>query len=115
VGTQLESQTDLPDISEADIIASIDDQTFASKFANKIRRSKHHQFVIDLAKGRFDKIKQEALYVDENKDGTLREPSAVIDRETADRLIRLANGAIYHTKTTLRYAKAARKRAEPKS
>jgi AbiV family abortive infection protein len=92
--------------SEIDIIASIDDRTFQARIANKIRRSAHHRFVIDLAAGRFDKIKQESFYVDEAHDGTLREPTTRIDRLVADRIIRLASGAIHSTKMVLRYAKA---------
>ena len=37
--------------SEVDGIATIDDEAFLTKVANKIRRSSHHRFVIDLAKG----------------------------------------------------------------
>jgi len=106
IGTK---SSDNPSI--VDIISSIDDRTFEAKVAKKIRRSGHHRFVIALAAGRFDKIKQQSFYVDKNDDGTLREPRLLIDRATADRIIRLAGGAIFNTKMTLRYATALRKHA----
>ncbi len=94
--------------SPVEVLASIDERTFQTKLANKIRRSKHHRFVIDLARGEFDKVKQQSIYVDE-QDGELQQPTILIDRLTADRVIRLASGAIYTTKMTLRYAQALRK------
>jgi AbiV family abortive infection protein len=106
MGTKLSDEP-----SVVDVIAAISDRTFQEKVANKIKRSGHHRIVIDLAAGRFDKIKQESFYVDENDDGTLRVPRLQIDRATADRIIRLASGAIYSTKMTLRYAKRLREHA----
>jgi hypothetical protein len=95
--------------SVVEVIASIDEPTFQREIANKIRRSTHHRFVIDLAKGEFDKVKQQSIYVDKQNDGELRQPTLLIDRSTADRIIRLASGAIYTTQMTLRYAQAFRK------
>jgi AbiV family abortive infection protein len=95
--------------SIADIIASIDEPTFQNKVANKIRRSKHHRFVIDLAKGGFDKVKQQSIYVDRRDDGKCQEPILLIGRPMADRIIGLASGGIYETQMSLRYAQAFRR------
>ncbi|WBL77372.1 AbiV family abortive infection protein [Bradyrhizobium xenonodulans] len=92
-----------------DIIGSITKSTFEKKLAGKIRRSKHHAFVIDLAKGEFDVIKQRSFYVDEEASGDLSDPAVVVDRLAADRTISLASGAIYTTRMTWRHARALRK------
>ena len=100
-------------LSPADIIVAIDEQDFANHIGKKIRRSAHHRFVINLARGDFDKMKQEALYADFCDDGSLRDPIKRIDRSKAEKLIRLAGGAIHQTKMTFRYATAlAAKRSE---
>jgi AbiV family abortive infection protein len=101
--------------SPVDVIASIDKETFRDKVAAKVRRSKHHGFVIELAKGEFDAIKQRSIYVDEQDGGKLSQPTATIDRVIADRAISLASGAIYVTQMTLRYARAVRKSSRARS
>jgi AbiV family abortive infection protein len=98
-----------PKPSPVDIIASIEGVTFQREVDMKIRRSKHHGFVIDLARGEFDKIKQRSIYVDQDGQDKLHEPLASIDRVIADRAIRLASGAIYSTQMAFRYARTLRK------
>ena len=101
IGTDTGNKPSTVEPSTVDILASIDERTFQTKVANTIRRSKHRRFVIDLARGEFDRVKQQSIYVDE-QDGELQQPTILIDRLTADRVIRLASGAIYTTKMTLR-------------
>jgi hypothetical protein len=49
---ELRPATDAPSTDPAilDIIASIGDQTYATKIANKVRHARHHRFVIDIAR-----------------------------------------------------------------
>jgi AbiV family abortive infection protein len=91
----------------ADIVESIDEKTY-SKIAKALIHKEHNKYVVELLNGKFDALKQSCLYVD--MEGAKKSPNQ-IDRLTADRMLRLASGAIYSTKQVIRYASALKRHA----
>jgi AbiV family abortive infection protein len=84
------------EIGVVDIIALID-ETYTAGNANMVK----HRFLIELARGNFDKVKQECLYADRDEDGVWVKPDKRIDRAMADEMLRLARKAINSTKEEL--------------
>jgi hypothetical protein len=84
----------------AEIVSSIDDETYKTSIAPKLKNRRHHKSVIDLMKGNFDQLKQAGFYVDVQKHNS-RETVGQIDRLMADRAIKLASGALYSTRVML--------------
>jgi hypothetical protein len=80
-----------------DIVEEVTDEHFNRHVAPIIRNPKQNKFVVDLVRGRFDAIKQSCFYVDMGGDGGVIRSPANIDRETCDRIIRLASRAISAT------------------
>jgi len=80
------------------ILASASDETADPKVRQK--RSKHHQFLISLLRGEFEKIKHACFYVDLDRFGAVIE-TVRVDRILADRIIGLASGALYTVQVEL--------------
>jgi AbiV family abortive infection protein len=77
----------------ADIFAKITDDEYASKLQDLISEKHQARIIIQLSRGDFDELKQSALYVDiDDKNYTVSVPS--IDRETTDRVLRIASRTI---------------------
>jgi hypothetical protein len=92
-------------------LATTSDEDFERLAAPVIRNKAQNRLVLLAAKGEFDKLKQLAFYVDVAEEGqVLREPSS-IDRDTTDRIIRLAS----RTLTTIKAEFARRSRIKKKS
>lgn len=102
--------SNLPTMLE--IISSIDETTYGKQRGAKIRNVKHHRSMVELAKGKFDRIKQECFYVD-MVDGKFLVPEINIDRSTADRLISMASAAIFATKAMLHDFRNGRPHDQP--
>jgi hypothetical protein len=103
------SVDDAPELE--DVLATTSDEDFERLAAPVIRNKAQNRLVLLAAKGEFDKLKQLAFYVDVAEEGqVLREPSS-IDRDTTDRIIRLAS----RTLTTIKAEFARRSRIKKKS
>jgi AbiV family abortive infection protein len=77
----------------ADIFAKITDDEYASKLQDLISEKHQARIIIQLSRGDFDELKQSAFYVDiDYKNYTVSVPS--IDRETTDRVLRIASRTI---------------------
>jgi hypothetical protein len=77
----------------ADIFAKITDDEYASKLQDLISEKHQARIIIQLSRGDFDELKQSAFYVDiDDKNYTVSVPS--IDRETTDRVLRIASRTI---------------------
>lgn len=83
-----------------EIVSSIDDETYNTSIAPKLKNRRHHKSVIDLMKGNFDQLKQAGFYVDLQKRSS-RETVGQIDRLMADGAIKLASGALHSTRAML--------------
>jgi hypothetical protein len=77
----------------ADIFAKITDDEYASKLQDLISEKHQARIIIQLSRGDFDELKQSAFYVDiDYKNYTVSVPS--INRETTDRVLRIASRTI---------------------
>jgi hypothetical protein len=77
----------------AEIFAKITDDEYASKLQDFISEKHQARIIIQLSRGDFDELKQSVFYVDiDDKHYTVSVPS--IDRETTDRVLRIASRTI---------------------
>jgi hypothetical protein len=76
-----------------DIFAKVTDDEYASKLQDLINEKHQARIIIQLSRGDFDELKQSAFYVDiDDKNYTVSVPS--VDRETTDRVLRIAGRTI---------------------
>jgi AbiV family abortive infection protein len=80
-------------IKTADFFAKITDEEYASKLRDLVSEKHQTRIIIQLCRGDFDGLKQSAFYVDiDDENSTVSVPS--IDRETTDRVLRIASRTI---------------------
>ena len=72
-------------------IGSIDKRALMK---DRLKNYKHHGFLIDLAAGRFDVLKQSCFYSDIDSRGQWAEAGFKIDRTTSDKVIKLSHVAL---------------------
>jgi AbiV family abortive infection protein len=76
------------------LIGSIDRELYVQDNPGKLKNYRHHGFLIDLAAGYFDCLKQHSFYADVDHRGTWSDSSDKIDRQMADKSLQLAQVAI---------------------
>ena len=78
------------EITIEDVFESMTDNAF-SKVSRKLRYPRQTEILVRAFRGEFDKIKQQGFYIDPAKPGHVLAQPPEIDRETSDRIIRLAS------------------------
>lgn len=81
-------------LNVAKFVGSIDKVAYQVMRPDRPKKFRHHGFLIDLAAGQFEKLKQECIYSDCDGHGRWINPAGKVNRETADKVIGLAHVAL---------------------
>ena len=72
---------------------------------NKSKYNNHYAYLIDIAAGRFDSLKQRCFYSDVDNCGRWTDASVKIDRATSDKVIKMSQVALNRAYSELKHHK----------
>ena len=86
-----------------DVIASINFSTLSDERTCNMKTPLYYRFLVDMAAGRFDELKQFCFYADSANNGVWTDASTRVDRITADKVIKTAQAAMTETYRGLKH------------
>lgn len=92
--------------SLVEALASIDGSRLSDEIG-RMKNHKHHRWLVDLAAGRFDALKQHCFYSDRTATGW-EDAGERVNRKTADKIVKLCAVAINAAHDRMRWEKRLR-------